>query len=57
MNLPSYATVAAATTAEGPVRDLLRAVQADEATRNSLLAEWLKQTASALQQIIDGADE
>lgn len=57
MDLPSYATVSAAVAAEGPIRDLLRAVQSDDATRDTALSEWLKQTVNALPGIIDGATQ
>lgn len=55
MDLPSYATVSAAVAAEGPIRDLLRAVQSDDATRDTAPAEWLKQIANWQSGIIDGA--
>ncbi|SFX48884.1 hypothetical protein SAMN04244548_01215 [Paracoccus pantotrophus] len=57
VSLPRYTTVAAAVAFEGPIRDFLRVIQNDDATRDTALSEWLKQTVNALPGIIDGAVE
>lgn len=54
-DLPNYSTLSAAVSAEGPVRDLLRAVQKDDNTRDTVPAEWLKQLSRWIEATIDGA--